>query len=143
MTNAVAQSQNALRNIKSPLDIPNFWLWILAALGVLALASLAVLAWRLWKTRQAAAAYTPPVPAHVRAKLKLREALALISQPKPFCIAVSDTLRLYLEERFTFLRLIDRDGHCSLSVIYGPGYLIARMTRAIDPPGEEIIEVLT
>jgi hypothetical protein len=38
----------------------------------------------------------------VRAKQKLREALALIAQPKPFVIAVSDTARWYLEERFTF-----------------------------------------
>jgi hypothetical protein len=44
----------------------------------------------------------PPVPAHVRAKQKLAEALALISQPKPFVIAVSDTARTYLEERFQF-----------------------------------------
>jgi hypothetical protein len=42
------------------------------------------------------------VPAHVRAKQKLAEALALISQPKPFCILVSDTARFYLEERFQF-----------------------------------------
>jgi hypothetical protein len=44
----------------------------------------------------------PPVPAHVRAKQKLQDALALISQPKPFVIAVSEAARNYLEERFTF-----------------------------------------
>jgi len=32
----------------------------------------------------------------------LDEALALISQPKQFCILVSDTIRFYLEERFDF-----------------------------------------
>ena len=42
------------------------------------------------------------MPAHVRAKQKLAEALALISQPKPFVIAVADTARAYLEERFNF-----------------------------------------
>jgi len=42
------------------------------------------------------------VPAHLRAKQKLAAALALISQPKPFVIAVSDTARAYLEERFDF-----------------------------------------
>ena len=31
-----------------------------------------------------------------------QEALALIAQPKPFCILVSDTIRSYLEERFDF-----------------------------------------
>ena len=44
----------------------------------------------------------PPVPPHVRAKQKLAEALAIIGQPKEFCIMVSDTLRWYLEERFDF-----------------------------------------
>ena len=37
-----------------------------------------------------------------RSRQKLQEALALIAQPKPFCILVSDTVRLYLEERFEF-----------------------------------------
>ena len=46
--------------------------------------------------------YIPPVPAHVRARQKLEEALALIAQPKPFVIAVSDAARTYLEERFHF-----------------------------------------
>ena len=40
------------------------------------------------------------IPPHVRARERLRGALALLDQPKPFCIAVSDTLRIYLEERF-------------------------------------------
>ena len=33
---------------------------------------------------------------------RLADALALLAQPKPFCIAVSDALRAYLEERFDF-----------------------------------------
>jgi hypothetical protein len=37
-----------------------------------------------------------------RARRKLEEALALIGQPREFCILVSDTIRGYLEERFTF-----------------------------------------
>ena len=57
-------------------------------------------AWR--RSRRAQVPAIPAVPAHVRAKQKLEEALALISQPKPFCILVSDTVRLYLEERFSF-----------------------------------------
>ena len=44
----------------------------------------------------------PPIPAHVRAKQKLQEALALLAEPKPFVIAVSDTARTYLEDRFEF-----------------------------------------
>ncbi len=33
---------------------------------------------------------------------RLEDALALIAHPKPFCVAVSDTIRFYLEERFNF-----------------------------------------
>ena len=33
---------------------------------------------------------------------RLRDALALMNQPLPFCVAVSDTIRSYLEERFSF-----------------------------------------
>jgi hypothetical protein len=42
------------------------------------------------------------IPPHVRARQKLEEALALIGQPREFCILVSDTIRQYLEERFDF-----------------------------------------
>ena len=41
-------------------------------------------------------------PAHVRAKQKLQEALALDRPAREFCILVSDTVRWYLEERFDF-----------------------------------------
>jgi hypothetical protein len=58
--------------------------------------------WKWWQKRRAQIAFVPPVPAHIRAKQKLEEALALISQPKPFVIAVSDAARAYLEERFQF-----------------------------------------
>jgi hypothetical protein len=69
-----------------------------------ALATIVVLflIWRWWQKRRAQIVFVPPVPAHVRAKQKLDEALALIAQPKPFVIAVSDTARAYLEERFNF-----------------------------------------
>jgi hypothetical protein len=66
------------------------------------LAAIAFLVWRYWRNRRAHAPAAPPVPAHVRAKQRLAEALALLGEPKPFCIAVSDTVRWYLEERFEF-----------------------------------------
>jgi hypothetical protein len=44
----------------------------------------------------------PVIPPHERARQKLQEALPMISQPRPFCVLVSDTIRLYLEERFNF-----------------------------------------
>ena len=95
-------STNALRDIKPPVEIPSGWAWVLWVFGVLVAAALAWLAWRHWKNKKAQIPLMPPVPAHIRAKEKLAEALALINQPKEFCIAVSDTLRWYLEERFDF-----------------------------------------
>ena len=93
---------NALRDIKAPMEIPSGWIWLAWAV-LLLLAAAAFFAW--WKYRQKrrlAAAFVPPVPPHVRARKKLQEALALIGQPRPFCILVSDALRWYLEERFDF-----------------------------------------
>ena len=69
---------------------------------LLAIAVAACLLWRWWKNRKLNIVLPPPVPAHIRAKQKLEQALALITQPKPFVIAVSDTARTYLEERFDF-----------------------------------------
>ncbi len=93
---------NALRDIKPPIEIPSGWAWIGWVLLVLAAAALAYWGWRYWQKRRAQAQIIPVVPAHIRAKQKLREALALIGQPREFCILVSDTIRWYLEERFDF-----------------------------------------
>ncbi|MGB7769750.1 MAG: hypothetical protein WBN22_12980 [Verrucomicrobiia bacterium] len=97
MTNA-----NDIRDIKPPVAIPNGWEWLWLALGVLAGAALLFALWKWRQYRQANVPVVPPVPAHVRAKQKLQEALALIAQPKPFCVLVSDTIRAYLEGRFDF-----------------------------------------
>src|ERR1041385_4289826 len=84
---------NDIRPIKAPLVIPDDWWWLWWAIGiVVALALIAA----------AVASLAPVLPPHVRAKQKLREALALISDPNPFCTAVSGVLRNYLEERFRF-----------------------------------------
>jgi hypothetical protein len=99
LTAAIA---NDIRDIKPPVEIPSGWEWLGWLLGVLALAALTFWLWRYWRKRRAQLPVVPLVPAHVRAKQKLQEALVLIAQPKPFCILVSDTIRSYLEERFTF-----------------------------------------
>jgi len=96
------QETNDLRAIKPPLAIPSGWEWLWWLLAGLAIAGLLAWAWRYWQKRRAQVPVTPPIPAHVRARQKLEEALALIMQPKPFCILVSDAVRFYLEERFTF-----------------------------------------
>ncbi|HET7625529.1 MAG TPA: hypothetical protein VFM25_09705, partial [Verrucomicrobiae bacterium] len=97
-----AATTNALRDIKPPVEIPSGWEWLWWTLGALALIGIIFFLVRLLKKRKENIPVPPPIPAHIRAKQKLQEALALISEPKPFCIAVSDTLRVYLEERFDF-----------------------------------------
>jgi hypothetical protein len=107
LTNAPAASAavaltNALRDIKPPLEIASGWEWLWWTLGTLALLGLLFgVALFIFKRRRQVV-MTPPVPPHVRARLALEESLKLLRLPKPFVIAVSDTLRGYLEERFTF-----------------------------------------
>ena len=102
ITNSTAQTANDIRDIKPPIEISSgsAWLWPLLILFALAVAAFLLLRW--WKNRKLNIVLPPPVPAHIRAKQKLEQALALITQPKPFVIAVSDTARTYLEERFDF-----------------------------------------
>jgi hypothetical protein len=93
---------NALRDIKPPVEIPSGWAWLGWTAGVLAVGVLAYLLWRYWQRKKSETPPAPFIPPHVRAKQKLADALALIGQPKEFCIVVSDTIRWYLEERFNF-----------------------------------------
>lgn len=97
-----ASVTNDIRDIKPPVTITSAWEWLWWTLTVLLAAALLLWAWRYWQRRRAQVPVVPPVPAHVRAKQRLQEALSLLAQPKPFCILVSDTIRGYLEERFTF-----------------------------------------
>jgi hypothetical protein len=100
---SIAQSgTNTLRDIKPPVEISNPWLWVLGGLAAFLVAGSAVLMWFLLRKSRLPAALPPRIPAHVRARQKLAAALALISQPREFCILVSDTVRSYLEERFDF-----------------------------------------
>jgi len=101
---AGAAVTNDIHGIKPPIDIPMSLIMKLL-LGAVALVVAAAIVWLVvWLARKkaAAAAVVPVIPPHERARQKLREALALIDQPRPFCILVSDTLRQYLEERFLF-----------------------------------------
>ncbi|MBI5799963.1 MAG: hypothetical protein HZA92_04445 [Verrucomicrobia bacterium] len=101
-THPVVTTNAVLRDIRGPVPLPPelLWLWVTvgAALGGL----LMILIWNKWFRHAPLPPVVPPVPPHQRAKHRLAEALALLSQPKPFCIAVSDALRLYLEDRFDF-----------------------------------------
>jgi len=88
--------------LKPLIKIPNVWLWIIWITAILLLAAAAWLLWRYWRKKADIAAAVPPVPAHIRARRDLEAALALLSDPKAFSIAVSGAVRGYLEERFNF-----------------------------------------
>jgi hypothetical protein len=98
-TTLVAQD---IRDIKPPIEISSGFQWLWWVLIIALVIVGVVLLLRLLKNRKANIVLPPPVPAHIRAKQKLEQALSLIAQPKPFVIAVSDTARAYLEERFDF-----------------------------------------
>ena len=91
-----------IRDIKPPIVIPNGWEWLWITLAVLAGLAVLIFAWWLWNKKRLQIPVVPPIPAHIRAKAALEKALEIISQPKEFCILVSDTVRVYLEERFRF-----------------------------------------
>ncbi|MDB6015569.1 MAG: hypothetical protein JWR19_58 [Pedosphaera sp.] len=93
---------NDIRGLKPPVAIPNFWIWVWVGIGLIMLAAAAWFAWQYWRRKADEPVLVPVIPPQTRARLKLQEALALIAQPRPFCITVSDTIRLYLEERFNF-----------------------------------------
>jgi hypothetical protein len=99
-TNLASQAATDIRGIKPPVEIPNEWLWLWITLALVALVAAGIVAWLLSRRQKAMAPVAPPIPPHVRAKQKLAEALMFISDANRFCTEVSNTLRLYLEERF-------------------------------------------
>ncbi len=104
MTNSIATTNldDSLRDIKPPVEIPNALLWLFIGIGAVVLIGLIVLVWWLLKKNRGQVSAPPPIPPHVRAKQNLNAALELIRTPLPFCVLVSDTIRVYLEERFNF-----------------------------------------
>jgi hypothetical protein len=100
---ASATVTNDIRGLKGPVEVPRDWGGYLWLLGFL-LAGIALLIWkrflRQWRQRLLAKPQPKPVPPHVRARARLHAALRHLSDPRLFCFEVSETLRVYLEERF-------------------------------------------
>lgn len=92
---------NDIRSIKPPVEIPNPWLWLYWSAGILLLLVALVLVARAWRKARDRRAVQVPIPPHVRARQKIDAALQLLGDPRAFAIAVSDAVRVYLEERFT------------------------------------------
>lgn len=90
---------NDIRPIKPPVEIFDPWRAAAWSGAILVLIAAAVLLW-LWLRKRQQLREDEPVPPHVRARDRLNAALGLVHEPRPFCIAVSDAIRLYLEERF-------------------------------------------
>lgn len=98
-----AAAQLTFHDSAKPLiEISNPWFWAWLALGIIAVVAVAYFIWNYNRKKAAMPPIVPIIPPHVRARRALEKALGLISEPKPFTTAVSDTLRTYLEERFTF-----------------------------------------
>lgn len=91
---------NDIRDIKPPVEIPSGLEWLWVAIAILVTAALSYVIRRFVRKRVREKPVSPPEPAHVRAKRKLVDALALINQPEAFVVAVSSAVRVYLEERF-------------------------------------------
>jgi hypothetical protein len=89
-----------IRDIVPPVPIPSVWDWMKWVVLVLVAAALGYVLWKIWRRRRARIIEVPAVPPHVKARQRLETALALLDQPREFCIAVSDAVRWYLEERF-------------------------------------------
>lgn len=96
------EGTNGLRDIRPPVAIPTGWEWVFWLAAVLAMVALAWWLWRWWNKRRMRQEAVPIVPPHIRARRRLEAALQYLSDPREFCIRVSDALRAYLEERFEF-----------------------------------------
>src|SRR5687767_13161325 len=89
-----------IRDIKAPVEIPDYWIWIWTAVGIVLVAVIGFLVWKFWLKKRFEPVPPPPIPPHVRARRRLKEAMAQISDPKLFVSEVSDAVRFYLEESF-------------------------------------------
>lgn len=122
---------NDIRDLKGPVEIPQDWAWLWWALPLLA-ALLARKFLRRWigKWFGKGGVKVAVVPPHVRAKQRLQAALARISDPRLFCFEVSETLRVYLEDRFT-LRAPERTTEEFLSELQTSGALNAEQKEKL------------
>ncbi len=97
---AASVATNDIHAIKPPVEIPSSWMGLLWLLLIVAVVMVA-LWW--WRRRQKATKPVVPaviIPPYRRAFERLNAALDLLHDPHRFIVVVSQTVRVYLEERF-------------------------------------------
>src|SRR5262245_32865305 len=86
-----------IRGIKGPVHIPSSYAWIGWTLLLILLAFALRYLWKKYKRRKISAKPGVVIPAHRRAKDRLRNLNELLSDPYAYCSLVSDVVRSYLE----------------------------------------------
>ena len=103
VTSQAAAAQDALREIKPPIAIVNVWLWVAIGAVALVLAAIAIGLILYFVLRKKQVVLPPPVPPHLRAKQKLKEALELDRATESHFASRFPTRCVFtLEERFKF-----------------------------------------
>jgi hypothetical protein len=97
---AQATAPAKLGDIHGALEIADFRSWLVRLGMAAALAAILAGAWFWWRRRASEAKPEKVIPPGDRARARLAEALNLIDRPEPFCTAVSEAVRMYLEDRF-------------------------------------------
>lgn len=99
-TNSLAAQD--IHDIRSLVHVSDDWFWLCWVTTTLVGVFVVWKIWRLWQQRPPASERLPALSPEQKAHQELDAALRHLLEPKLFCSAVSDTLRLFLEERFRF-----------------------------------------
>lgn len=89
-----------IRDIRGPIDIAPAWLWPAAIAAALVLAGLAAWTWVRWRRRPARVAAAPSAEDVALGRLDRARSLMEPGRAREFGAAVSDAVRLYVEDRF-------------------------------------------
>jgi hypothetical protein len=118
-----APPQETIEDIRPPLFFLHSWFWFWIALGIIAAVALLILLWFWLKPHR----QLSPKSAYDLALEKLEKARALLSEtdPMPYAVLVSETIRSYLSQRFQapstrrtteeFLRQMEADRNTPLA----------------------------